>query len=259
MSDRTFRDLDPTTRPTACDSVIGLVRTPVARPVMTQHWADVVFLHWPYEPDVVQRLLPTGVEVDRHDGSAWVGLVPFRMENLALPGLGPLPRIGTFPEVNVRTYVRSGGRRGVWFFSLDIDLVVPTLVARTVYQLPYCYGSTEHLRVGDIVTTRVRRRWPSASEPPGTELAVRTLGPAPDDHLNRFLTDRWGLIASTRRGRLLHAPVDHGPWPLHAAEVIHCDDRLVAAAGLPAPEGPPRALWSPGVDVRVGRPTRLTQ
>ena len=84
----------------------------VERPVMVQQWVDVVFIHWPLPPDRVQRLLPPGVEVDTFEGRAWVGLVPFRMEGLGFPGLSPLPLVGTFPEVNVRTYVRSGCAQG---------------------------------------------------------------------------------------------------------------------------------------------------
>ncbi len=134
---------------------------------MVQRWADVVFLHWRYEPAVVQRLLPAGVTVDVYDGSAWVALVPFRMEGLGLPRLAPLPLVGTFPEVNVRTYVHAGDRRGVWFFSLDINRVLPTVVARAVYDLPYCFGRVHHERVGDIVTSGVERRWPRAGSGAG--------------------------------------------------------------------------------------------
>lgn len=225
---------------------------------MVQRWTDVVFLHWRYSSEVVQSLLPRGVDVDTYDGSAWIGLVPFRMEGLGLPGLAPLPLVGEFPEVNVRTYVRSGSRRGVWFFSLDIDRLLPTVVARTAYRLPYCYGHVEHRRVGQIVTSRVRRRWPRGIDAGRSEIAVRTGAPVDrHDPLAHFLTSRWGLIVSTRRGALRHAAVDHPPWPLHAAEVLHLDDRLVVAAGLPTPTGPPQALWAPGVDVRVGRPTGL--
>jgi uncharacterized protein YqjF (DUF2071 family) len=36
--------------------------------------------------------------------------------------------------------------------------------------------------------------------------------------------------------------------------VIMADDHLVAAAGLPPPRGEPLAHYSPGVDVRIGRP-----
>ncbi len=238
-----------------CPSTPSSDRTgpPVRRPVMTQRWADVVFLHWRFDPDVVQRLLPTGVEVDTHDGAAWVGLVPFRMERLGFPGLAPLPFVGSFPEVNVRTYVRSGGRRGVRFFSLDVDRWLPTLVARATYRLPYCTGATTHDRVGDQLVSRVERRWPRH---PAARALVRVGvgGPIEPDDTDRFLTDRWGLVAGGGRRARRWAPVDHPPWPLHGAELLELDETLVTAAGLPRPSEPPRLLWSPGVDVRVGRP-----
>ncbi len=239
-------------------SVPPLGRVPVGRAVMVQRWTDVVFLHWRYPPEVVQRMLPAGVEVETYDGSAWVGLVPFRMEGLGFPGLAPLPFVGEFPEVNVRTYVRSGERSGVWFFSLDIDRLLPTLVARTAYRLPYCFGRVEHRRVGDIVTSTVQRRWPRPAGDGSTGIAVRTGSPADrDGPLEHFLTSRWGLIAANRSGSLRHAAVDHPPWPLHHAEVLHVDDHLVTEAGLPSPREEPLVLWASGVDVRVGLPTRI--
>ena len=225
---------------------------------MVQQWNDVVFLHWRFEPDVVQRLLPDGVDVDLFDGSAWVGLVPFHMDDLSVGGRAALPHVGSFPEVNVRTYVRARGRVGVWFFSLDVDRFLPAAVARMTYSLPYHSGRADHHRVGGIVTSRVQRNWPRSSETATTEIAVRTGGMIDHgDPLVRFLTARWGLISATRTGRLRYAPVDHPPWELRQADLLHLDDHLVAAAGLPHPDRPPLVMWSPGVDVRVGRPIRL--
>lgn len=225
---------------------------------MVQRWNDVVFLHWRFEPDVVQQLLPADVRVDTFEGSAWVGLIPFHMDGLGIDRLAPLPHVGSFPEVNVRTYVRAGGRVGVWFFSLDVDRFLPAAVARATYSLPYCAGLAGHVRAGDVVTSRVRRRWPSATQPATTQIAVRSGARIDEgDPLARFLTARWGLISATRRGRLRYAPVDHPIWHLHEAELLHLDDHLIAAAGLPQPHEAPLVMWSPGVDVRVGRPTRL--
>jgi len=231
---------------------------PILRPLMLQRWVDVVFLHWAYDPMVVQRLLPAGVTVDALHGSAWVGLVPFDMEGLGFPGLTPLPLVGTFPEVNVRTYVRAGGRRAVWFFSLDVDRLLPMVVARHLYHLNYCAGRVTHRRSGNIITSRVERRWPRSSDRATTSIDLAT-GPAidPADELAQFLTARWGLISAARRGGLRHARVEHPPWPLHQAEVLHLDDHLLVAAGLSAPTVPPHVMWSPGVDVRIGRPHRL--
>ena len=253
------------------DDLPPVVGPPVRRPVMVQRWDDVVFLHWRYDPAEVQRLLPEGVVVDTHGDAAWVALVPFSMRGLGVPGWAPLPHVGEFPEVNVRTYVRAGDRRGVWFFSLDVDRLLPALVARGAYHLPYCAGSVSHGRAGTasedgsggLVTTSVERRWPRsaaahAGPRPCAEVTVRT-GAAidPGDQLARFLTGRWGLISATRRGTLRWAPVEHPRWSLHEAAVVSLDESLVTAAGLTEPVGEPHVLWSPGVDVRVGRPVRV--
>ncbi len=51
--------------------------------------------------------------------SAWLGITPFRLTNLRLRGMPPLPWVSAFPELNVRTYATRDGRPGIWFFSLD--------------------------------------------------------------------------------------------------------------------------------------------
>lgn len=237
---------------------------PLRRAVMVQRWTDLVFVHWRYPADVVQALLPDGLTVDTFDGDAFVGLIPFQMEGLGLPGLAPLPHVGAFPEVNVRTYVRGGGRRGVWFFSLDVDRYAPALAARAGYRLPYCAGAVEHRRIENRIRTRVDRSWPRAR---GENHATTVLGAtitdtALDDPLVHFLTDRWRLFSPRhlprRGGRgLRSAEVEHDPWSIRHAELETLDDTLVIASGLPAPAGDPHVCWSPGVDVRIGRPKNI--
>ena len=109
---------------------------------MLQGWHDLTALHWRYEPAEVQALLPKGFVVDTFDGSAWVGLIPFHMRRVRIPGLPPFGPLSTFPETNVRTYiVDPAGRRGVFFLSLDITRLLPTIVARLGYRLPYCWST----------------------------------------------------------------------------------------------------------------------
>jgi len=228
-----------------------------ARAIMVQHWTDIVFCHWRYDPADVQALLPAGIEVDTFDGSAWVGLIPFHMDGLGVPGMAPLPYVGSFPEVNVRTYVRAGDRRGVWFMSLDIDRWLPALVARLGYRIPYCVGDVRHVRIGDRVLSSVDRRWPRGHGATAA-MSVTVGDPVADDDLSRFLTARWGLLARPLRGRPVWAPVDHPAWPLRSAEASHIDAGVIVAAGLPAPVGEPHLLYSRGVPVRIGAPRLLS-
>jgi uncharacterized protein len=234
----------------------------VQRPVMLQGWYDLTSLHWRYDPAIVQRLLPEGFTVDTCEGSAWVGLIPFHMRRIRLPvgqrGL-TAGSWSTFPETNVRTYlVDPHGRRGVWFCSLDITRLAPTLVARVVYGLPYCWSrmTIDH----PTSTTRryqAARRWPSTHRDAGGSIEV-TIGEHIDcpSELQLFLSARWAL-GSTLLGHRLWADVDHPPWELHRATATAWDTSLIRAAGLPEPVGEPLALWSPGVEVRIGRPHRI--
>ena len=242
---------------------------PVRRPVMLQGWYNLTSIHWQFDPAVVQRLLPKGFVVDEYDNSAWVGLIPFEMRRIRLPfgpngGIAP-GRFGSFPETNVRTYIIDRhGRRAVWFFSLDITRLAPTLIARAGYGLPYCTATmsiTQRGESGDkefAVSYESNRRWPRATSnmPARSAVDVRVGGRRtvrPND-LAAFLSARWAL-GSRFAGRLLWADVEHPEWELFDAELLRCDETMVVAAGLPEPTGTPVVLWSPGVEVRIGRPT----
>jgi len=229
----------------------------IERPVMRQRWEQLSFLHWSVAPDVVQAMLPRGLEVDTHDGSAWVGLVPFQMRGIGpVPG-PPVPYLGTFAETNIRTYVRGERGPGVWFNSLDIDRALPVLVAQTVYGLPYQWSAMSIRADGDRITYAALRRWPHRRRP-HSAATVRIGEPIPNEELTAldlFLTARWRLYAQLG-SKLMVAPVAHDPWPLYRAEVVALADGLVAAGGYPQPAGKPHVLYSPGVSVLAGRPAR---
>ena len=231
---------------------------PVHRPVMLQSWKQLTYVHWPVDPGQVERNLPPGVTVDTIDGAAWVGLVAFEMQRIRVPRTPAVPYFGTFPETNVRTYVRdSSGRPGVWFDSLDITRLLPVAVARTAYRLPYMWADMAIKEAAGRIEYRARRRWPGPrnassylSVEPGEAIPESEQSP-----LERFLTARWGLYTMLG-SRLAYAPVDHPTWPLQTALLHGIDDEFVAAAGY-AVGGKPIVHYSDGVDVRIGLPRRL--
>jgi len=227
---------------------------PVKRAVMVQQWQDLAYIHWRYPIEEIQALLPAGVEVDSFDGSAWVGLIPFSMRNIGLPRLPAVPYFGSFPEVNVRTYVRRNGVPGVWFFSLDVNRFLPALVARVSYFLPYCWGKASNKRTDTTLETEVRRTWPSRAS---TSIRVSIGDPIESpDELSVFLSARWGLYSRGIGKGVRYAPVDHETWPLWTAKLESLNDTLLIAAGLSAPVGDPHVMFSPGVSVRIGLPRR---
>ncbi|MEI5675826.1 MULTISPECIES: YqjF family protein [unclassified Nocardioides] len=234
------------------------------RQVMSQWWRDISFLHWRVDPDLVAPLLPAGTRPDVHDGSSWVGLIPFRMVDAALGRGRPVPRLGTFLETNVRLYsVDDAGRRGVVFRSLEADRLPVVAAARLGFGVPYQWA---RLRVdpvglgpdpqGRTIAYRSRRRGRTGA---GGRIDVEVGGPvAEPSPLDLFLTARFGLHTRVA-GRTLWVPNSHGPWPLRSARAVVVEDTLVAAAGLPGlTDSPPDSvLFSSGVRTVFGLPQRV--
>jgi len=230
------------------------------RQIMSQDWVDLTFLHWRVDPALVAPMMPRGVRPDVVDGSTWVGLVPFTIHRAGI-GRGPaVPWLGTFPETNVRLYsIDSRGRRGVVFRSLEASRLAVVLGARAVFALPYMWARMSITRsvVDDLeLDYRTTRRLPGRGArraagvaPVGGRVVVRVGDRIPDPSpLQLFLTSRWGLHTSLF-GRTYYVPNNHGVWPLHDATLLHLQDTLVAAAGLPGlvDRPPDSVLFSPGV------------
>lgn len=231
---------------------------PVRRALLTQSWLDLTFLHWAVAPEVVQPFLPAGTRADVIDGQTYIGLVAFRMYRIGWLGLPGMPWIGTFPETNVRLYsVDESGRRAVVFLSLDAARLVPVLVARIGFKLPYVWSRMSVRRqADDVVEYRSRRHPPGRSSVQShieVRIGQRVEEPSAAEH---FMTARWGLHYAPLR-RTLYLPNEHPRWSLHRAQLLEFNENLVAAAGLPAPDRPPDSvLYAPGVPVRFGAPVR---
>lgn len=232
------------------------------RPIMHQRWEEIAFIHWRVDPGRVAPLLPAGTVPDVYDGSAWVGLIPFRMMGAGI-GVGPsVPWLGTFAETNVRLYaVDRRGRRGVVFRSLEASRLAVVLGARLTFGLPYCWARMRVRRAGTDYEYTTERRWPFRQRGLAARIVVRPEpGVVRGDPLADFLTARWGLHVE-HVGRSLFVPNEHEMWPLQVATLQHLEDDLVAAAGLPgvSDREPDSVLWSAGVRTVFGMPIDARQ
>jgi uncharacterized protein YqjF (DUF2071 family) len=224
--------------------------------VMTQTWHDLLFAHWPVPPRSVGSRLPAGVELDLFNGHAWIGIVPFRMTNVAPRGVPSLPGISEFPEINVRTYVKAGGRPGVYFFSLDAASALAVRAARLLLNLPYYQASIAVTRRAHTIEFESRRHGEPASfqaryEPDG-EPFVPVSG-----SLEYFLIERYCLYHFDRRGMSYRLDIHHPPWRLRTGRAEITDDRVAAAAGFALRDRKPLLHVAERQDVVAWAPEKL--
>lgn len=218
-----------------------------------QTWKNLLFVHFTFPAEQVRALVPPQLELDLWDGQAYVGLVPFEMEDIRFAWF-PKALAIDFLETNLRTYVHYKGEPGVYFFSLEAASLLAVKGARWGWGLPYHHArmSVRH-EAGETSYTSERRSDPSARLS-ARYRAGEPLGPSELGSLEFFLLERYYLF-SVERGRVAKGHVSHVPYPAQRVEVSELDEGLIAAAGLPQTKGlPPVAHFSKGVQVEVFGP-----
>lgn len=221
-------------------------------------WRHLLFENWPVDPAVLTPHLPDALDLDTHDGRAWLSVVPF--ENAAIRPRG-LPQWAglSLPEINVRTYVTYERRPAVYFFSLDAQGIAGVLGARLFHHLPYYYARISLSAERDRIRFASRRRHPGA-RPAVYEATYRPIGEpfsTPEEPLAEFLVERYGFYTEAPDGDLRYTAVEHDPWRLYPAEATVAENSLLGAERFERPDADPIYYYSPGLEVTAsasGRP-----
>jgi uncharacterized protein YqjF (DUF2071 family) len=224
---------------------------PSGRWALTQRWNDLLFAHWPVPTAKMAALLPDWLEVDNYQGSAWLGVVPFWLDRLKIRGVPPVLGMRSFPDLNVRTYVRDHFTRtpGIYCFSLDASNLAAVLAARVFYHLPYHWASMRlEQRSEREFAFYSRRRF--SSEEVVFNARYRGLGPSSRLAEHRagsfeyFVTERNCLYSVDRTGQPVRNTLHYVPWPLEEAEAEIERNDLAKSVGLTLPKSDPVLHYS---------------
>lgn len=214
-------------------------------------WHDLLFLHWPVPIGVLRPLIPSQLDIDIFDGKAWIGIVPFTMSEVYLrtPFRVSLP--SRFCELNVRTYVTTNGKPGVWFFSLDTESLLTVIGARLNYQLPYYLAKMSAVEdQGSIFYSSQRKTLLRPSEFVSRYKSKTPAEFTKKGSLEYWLTERYRLYTQTRFGRIAFSDIHHEPWPLQTADCdIYKNTMHGQLNGVPPLTDKPFALFAKRLEV----------
>ena len=242
------------THPPTLEQRIAACRKPTGREhVMYQNWRDLLFVHWEFPVDIIQKSLPSGLTVDTYDGKAYLGVVPFFMCNIRPRFCPAVPGISNFLEMNLRTYVYDkNGTPGVWFYSLDANQWLAVRVARNFFNLPY-FDAIMSASKTLTIEYQVNRKGCSSDFDSRFRYSEQDELPSPEPgSFEYFLIERYYLFAVSRAGRIFSGKVYHTPYPLRAVDVDVVKEGAIALAGFKRPNRPPdHAVMSRGVNVDI--------
>jgi len=208
--------------------------------VMKQEWSHLLFLHWEMDPAIIQEQLPPGLTVDTYDGKAYLGIVPFHMDNVRPSFCPTVPGLSWFLELNLRTYVHDeNGVPGVWFFSLDCNHWLAVKLARGLFHLPYQHASMESYQHDGILNYISRRKGCEQSQIFKYPAELSHSEAAEVGSLEFFLLERYRLFSVGRSGSIYSGLVHHSPYKFQEIDITEYSTRMFSLCSFDEPSTPP--------------------
>ncbi len=194
----------------------------MASPFLTARWEHLALISFHVDDSVLLPRLPAGLELDRFEGRACVSLVAFMFDDTRLRGVR-IPGHVTFPEINLRFYVRSGERRGVMFIREIVGRRAISTVARSVYNEPYITRRLDaSVREHD---GRIETAYTLHDQGPhfiGVNAKAPPVLPGEDSAEHWFKEHQWGFGVD-RKGKTLTYEVRHPKWRVYPDAMLHLD------------------------------------
>jgi len=233
---------------------------PEGKWLMRQAWHDLLFAHWPVPAEVIAPFVPKELQLDLLEGTAWISLLPFQVQSSNMRGLLPLPFVGSFYELNMRTYVTYRNQPGVYFFSLDASEHLAVTAARFA-GLPYFNANISmNEENGELFfhAQRVDPRGHSEVFAGTYSLKSAEIFHAEPNTQLYWLTERYRLFYS-KDGAIMAGDIHHLPWPLQSAELVIEQNTMTTTLGINLPKEPALITYTKHLDALVWPPVSVEQ
>jgi len=181
-----------------------------------QTWSDILFLHWPDEPEVIRPFIPKSFLIDTFDHKAWISIVVFNAVQSSLRFMPKWTAYRPVTQINVRTYVKHPqcSEPGVHFFALHANSLLAVLGARNLFGLPFSFVRNDWQKMNQMIHVSS-----IADQQPLFSAQYKAQNNIIQNDLATFLTERY-CIWNTHRNRLIKIPIQHQHWTLYEADVL---------------------------------------
>ncbi|MDA1219576.1 MAG: DUF2071 domain-containing protein [Chloroflexi bacterium] len=238
------------------------------RPFLTANWRNLVMLTYEIDPEVLQPYVPQGLLLDQWDGKCLISVIGLQFLNIRIRGI-PIPLYGSYPEINLRFYVRreirGQWRRGVVFIKQIVPHRLVALVARWVYHEQFVAMPMQHSVENspeDGAPRQVSYQWRHLRA--WSRMAVNNLTSlqrADPGSVEEFVAEHYWGYNSQPDGSTLEYLVDRPQWRIRNAanSTLECDvGRIYGDEFAESLSGAPiSAIWAEGSTVALHQGMKL--
>ena len=205
-----------------------------------QEWNNSIFMHWEVDLEDLKKLVPKELEIDLFEGKPWVSVVAFTMEKIRPKNLPSFAPVSNFDEINIRTYIKSNKKTGVYFLSIEGGTKLSCKIAKGISELPYRFSKMK----------RSQNKFESCNSEFNDRLDLEfNVGKVVTQKtdLDKWLTERYALFQDSEES-INEFDIHHLEWPIQEIELTKIKvnyprfDKLLK-------KGPNKIRYSSGVQV----------
>ena len=196
---------------------------------LSAEWRNLILANYVIDPNILEKYIPHGTELDMWKGNAYVSLVGFLFLNTKIKGIA-IPFHQNFEEVNLRFYVkyRQGAewRRGVVFIKEIVPRSSIAIVANRLYKEHYIARRMQHQITIHGEQIHLSYKWKNTNN--WNSLAVvasSDLTEMPIGSDEEFITEHYWGYTRLDSQKTAQYEVQHPRWQVHTVEkhTIDCD------------------------------------
>jgi uncharacterized protein YqjF (DUF2071 family) len=192
-------------------------------------WENIIMANYAVPKAVLLPYLPKGLQIDTYQGIAYVSLVGFLFKDSKIFNF-PIPKLGTFEEVNLRFYVyRKEGsdiKRGVVFINETVPYKAVAWLANKLYKEHYTAVKTRHnwtvTSQNKLITYQwlVKRKWNSIVVEAKNESLILE-----KDSFEEFIFEHYYGYTKVNAGITEEYKINHPSWNINTITntTIDCD------------------------------------
>ena len=183
---------------------------------LTAEWNDLALINYEVDPNILEKYVPAGTELDFFKGKCYLSLIGFMFENVKVLCIS-VPFHTDFEEVNLRFYVKRF-ENGIWKRgAVFIKEIVPkhaiTIVANTLYKEHYETMKMRHNIVSNEISKSFHYEWLKNDK--WNSIFVNTQNIPTDIAIGseaEFITEHYFGYTKYNKSKTIEYEVTHPRW-----------------------------------------------
>ena len=237
------------------------------RTFLSAQWEYLAMFNYEIDPNILEKHIPSGTEIDFFNGKAIVSIVGFLFNNTKVMGI-KWPGHVNFEEANLRYYIKrfdgEQWKRGVGFVSEIVPKPLVTIMANLLYNEHYSTACMNH-RITKTeneleleYTWQKRKQYKNIIKVSAAPLSVE-IEPGSEEE---FIFEHYFGYNQLSASSIIEYAVHHPRWETFPVKdyLIDCDiENLYGKEFVPFITGkkPHSVFLAKGSKVTVEKPTKI--